>query len=88
MDIADELERLSRLHKDGSLSDEEFALAKSKVLAATERKSPLEAANRYASFWVVMSLIGVIVFLIVLFTIILPRTSENTHRTFQIQLPP
>ena len=88
MDITDDLERLSRLHKDGALSAEEFAQAKSKVLAAAERKGPLETANRYASLWVVMALIGVIVFLVILFTIILPRAHENNHRTFQIQLPP
>ena len=33
----DELERLSKLHKDGSLSDEEFEKAKSTLLSAQQR---------------------------------------------------
>jgi len=34
MNIAEELERLGKLHADGTLSDEEFAKAKSRLLSA------------------------------------------------------
>ena len=57
MNITDELERLGQLHKDGTLSDEEFAQAKNKLLnAPDENRAPApnttlgEAANRYVSF--------------------------------------
>jgi hypothetical protein len=35
-DVADQLERLGRLHADGVLSDEEFAAAKGRVLGARD----------------------------------------------------
>jgi hypothetical protein len=79
MNITDELERLGKLHKDGTLNDEEFALAKSKLLSQpaasepTERDNSLgEAANRYVSLQIVMAVIGVVIFLIFLFGVILP----------------
>ena len=92
MNITDELERLGRLHKDGTLSDEEFAQAKRKLLNQPEQGEPPqqdrslgEAANRYVSLQVVMAVIGVVIFLILLFTVILPHMSSRP--SFQIQLP-
>jgi hypothetical protein len=41
-----------------------------------------EAANRYVSLQVVMSIIGFIIFLIILFGVILPQMSSQ-HATFQ-----
>ena len=37
MNMTDELERLGKLHKDGALSDAEFAQAKSKLLNQSGR---------------------------------------------------
>ena len=78
--MTDELERLGQLHKDGTLSDEEFAQAKSKLLNQPDESQPAErdnslgeAANRYVSLQMVMSVVGVIIFLIFLFGVILPH---------------
>jgi hypothetical protein len=90
MNITEELERLSKLHKDGSLSDDEFAQAKSALLTSQERReSPSpepdrtlgEAANRYVSFQMVMSVIGLIVFLFFFFGVILPAMRGNRPAT-------
>jgi hypothetical protein len=90
MNVTDELERLSKLHKDGTLSDEEFAQAKSKLLSQpaeselTERDDSLgKAANRYVLLQIVMAVIGVIIFVIVLFGIILPTLPHSGGPTFQ-----
>jgi hypothetical protein len=82
--MTDELERLGKLHKDGTLSDEEFAQAKCKLLSqSAQSQAPIqdsslgEAANRYVTFRIVMGVIGFIIFLIFLFAIILPRTNSG-----------
>jgi len=95
MNMTDELERLSKLHKDGALSDEEFALAKSSLFSDSREKaidhghddSLGRAANRYVTLQTVMAVIGIIIFLIVLFGIILPQFSShtNTPPMFHIQ---
>lgn len=84
MNITDELERLGRLHQDGTLSDEEFALAKSKLLTQPEQSRPWqpdrslgEAANRYVSLQIVMAIVGIIIFLIFLFAVVLPHMSSG-----------
>src|SRR5579884_2033093 len=71
MNITDELERLARLRKDGTLSDEEFAQAKKKVLAqpietATEEDNRLlaRAVNRYVWLQTLMALVGIVIFLV------------------------
>jgi hypothetical protein len=93
MNISDELERLGRLHKEGTLSDEEFAQAKKKALtqplvddSITDR-SLARAVNRYVWLQTVMALVGIIIFLIFLFGVVLPTMHDNAHRTFQIQVP-
>ena len=89
MNLTDELERLGKLHKDGVLTDDEFAQAKDKLLnqpeqatadfigsdrqSSTEDNSLGNAANRYVSFQIVMGIIGFIIFLIVFFTVFLPH---------------
>jgi hypothetical protein len=89
MSITDELERLGRLHKDGTLSDEEFAQAKSKLLNQPADSGPPQqdnslgqAANRYVSLQMVMSVIGIIIFLIFLFAVILPAMNRSRGPTF------
>jgi hypothetical protein len=96
MNITDELERLARLHKDGTLTDQEFAQAKAKLLSnetaeqtasqprpwQSADRSLGEAANRYVSFQVIMSVIGFIVFAIIFFTVFLPHmTNHDNHAT-------
>jgi hypothetical protein len=93
MNLTDELERLGRLHKDGTLNDEEFARAKQKLLNEPAREQPVEprdnslgeAANRYVSFQVVMSIIGLIIFLIFVFGFVLPHM--NSGPTFHFAPP-
>jgi len=92
MNLTDELERLSKLHKEGALSDEEFAQAKSKVLLSQEERPPPEpdrtlgdAANRYVSFQIVMAVIGIILFLFFLFGVVLPAMQGTRGPTIQFQ---
>jgi hypothetical protein len=85
MNMSDELERLSKLHKDGTLNDDEFAKAKSRLLR--QENEPIiprddslrEAANRFVSMQVVVSIIGATLFLILLFGVILPRAHFHRH---------
>ena len=93
MNITDELERLGRLHKDGTLSDAEFAQAKSKLLTQPEQSqlsqpdcSLGKAVNRYVSFHIVMAIIGVIIFLILLFAVVLPHMASS-QPTFHFEPP-
>ena len=91
MNLTDELERLSKLHNDGTLSDEEFAQAKNKLLKQQEAGEPTEgndpspgdAANQSASLPIIMGVIGVIILLIILFGVVLPHLHHN--HTFQFQ---
>lgn len=94
MNIADGLERLGRLHKDGTLSDEEFAQAKKKVLAQPleiaseeDNRSLARAVNRYVWLQTLMALVGIVIFLVFLFGVVLPMMRDNGHKTFQIQVP-
>jgi len=90
VDIAAELERLSRLHDSGALSDDEFARAKDSALGrggARSDAAPIDresgslgkAANRYVNFQIGMSLVGLVVFLIVFVLVFLPRLSAFPH---------
>jgi hypothetical protein len=83
--MTEELERLGRLHKDGTLSDEEFPQAKAKLLSepagaglSGQDRSLGEAANRYVSLQIVMAVIGFIVFLIIVFGVILSKMSGSS----------
>jgi len=94
MNITDELERLSKLHKEGALSAEEFAQAKRTLLVSQEARPPSEpdrtlgeAANRYVSFQMVMTVIGIIIALFFFFGVILPAMQSSGGPTFQIQPP-
>ena len=80
--VAQELEKLARLHESGALTDEEFARAKDAALnrrddgtAADNREggSLGSAANRYVTFQIGMSIVGLIVFLVVFVLFFLPR---------------
>lgn len=45
MSLTDELQRLHQLHRDGALTDDEFAQAKARLLQAADAPAPLEAMN-------------------------------------------
>jgi hypothetical protein len=81
MNITDELERLGQLHQDGMLNDAEFALAKTRLLndnqSGGESRSLGEAANRYVTLQMVMAGVGVILFLIFVFKVMLPGMQQT-----------
>lgn len=78
--IAEELEKLARLHESGALTDDEFARAKDAALGRRgdghelgEGSSLGRAANRYVNFQIVMAVVGVVLFLIFFSTVFAPR---------------
>ena len=94
MNMTDELERLNKLHQEGALNEEEFAQAKSKLLASKEERPPPEpdrtlgeAANRYVSFQIVMAVIGIIIALSFFFGVMLPAMQSTRGPTIQFQPP-
>lgn len=86
MGLVDELKKLDDLRNSGALTDVEFEQAKRQLLSGTsgspsfvpqsEDNSLGRAANRFVSFQMIMSAIGLIAFLIFLFTFFLPRFLE------------
>jgi hypothetical protein len=83
MSMADELAKLDHLRRSGALSDAEFEMAKRSLLhqgtMPVRNDSLGRAANRYVNFQVVAAVIGLIMFLIFLFGIILPGMNGMTH---------
>jgi hypothetical protein len=82
--MADELEKLQRLHRSGALSEAEFAAAKRHLLeqgSSVRDNSIGRAANRYVSFQVVAGVVGLALFLIFLFAFIVPAMSRTTDPT-------
>ena len=79
MAISDEIERLDQLRRSGALSETEFAHAKQMVLDGKLRADPDpdqslgRAANRYVSYQMIMGVVGVVLFLILLFVVFLPN---------------
>lgn len=72
MSLPEELAKLAALKRDGVITENEFARAKSKLLATTNEPTPRykpsedsvgRAANRYVTLQTVMTIIGLIVFL-------------------------
>jgi hypothetical protein len=78
MNITDELQRLATLHRNGDITDAEFAEAKQHLLAppAVHSFEPNNtvgrAANRFVSFQIVMAAIGLVIFLVLFFTTLRP----------------
>ena len=85
MSMADELAKLDHLRRSGALSDAEFEMAKRSLLhqgAMPVRNDSLgRAANRYVNFQVVAAVIGLVLFLIMLFGIFLPVLNGMTDPT-------
>ena len=88
MSLVDELQKLEQLRSSGSLSEPEFQQAKTQLLSSPreaewnstldrEEESLGRAANRYVSFQIFMGVIGIIIFLIFLFAVILPRFNNG-----------
>jgi hypothetical protein len=80
--LAQELEKLASLHDSGALTDEEFARAKAAALSrkdhgrqtADDRDASLgNAANRYVTFQIGMTVVGLILFVLVFVLVFLPR---------------
>lgn len=80
------------------MSDAEFAQAKRKLLASQEERPPSEpdrtlgeAANRYVSFQMVMTVIGtvigIIIFLFIVFGVFLPAMQGSRGPTIHLQPP-
>ena len=94
MGIADDLEKLERLHESGALSDREFDDAKQHVLNSYSYDSADSAdsddfgddddsigaaANRYVTYRIIASVAGLVVFLILLLTVFLPMMHTVSH---------
>jgi hypothetical protein len=65
MNITDDLERLSRLHKDGALSDIEFTQAKGKLLSQVGGSVPAAQDEAFIS-WQRRRTVNTVVYLVVL----------------------
>jgi len=95
MSMTDELERLTKLHREGALTKEEFDQAKAQLLNQPAAFPPPEqspntlgeAANRYVTLQMVMSVVGFILFLIFFLGVILPHLSGNSGSGFQSSGP-
>ena len=86
--VVQELEKLARLHESGALTDEEFARAKDAALNRTDDGAAADnregaslgsAANRYVTFQIGMSIVGLVVFLVVFVLVFLPRFNSFPH---------
>ncbi len=96
MSIGSELEKLNQLHKDGILSDIEFATAKSKLLSCLGPENSVgsgvhligKAAYKFVNFKIVATVVGVVVFTLFFFTFFLPRFQkmEEQHDKFNQQI--
>lgn len=92
MSLSEELQKLADLYDDGVLTEQEFAEAKRQLLhpapKAPERSAPDpslgSAAERYVSFQMAMSIIGLIIFLLFFFAFWLPGF-QNATGAFQSQ---
>lgn len=99
MSITEELEKLRDLYDDGVLTAGEFTEAKRQLLhpspavapAPSDHSTLAQSAERYVSFQMMMSIVGLVIFLLFFFLFWLPgfeRASGNAQPHIQIQLPP
>jgi len=95
MDLVDQIETLNALHESGTLSAEEFALAKKKLLEPSDRPNSHSftnvypwprndsdqflgrAANLYINMRIIMTIIGVVIFVIFLFGFFIPMFNRT-----------
>jgi len=97
MKITDDLERLAHLHRQGGLTDDEFAKAKKKLLSyatPTEpenyrdysRRNTLgDAAKLYVTFQILSAIVGGIILLTFVVYFVLPHFVGQPGQVFVIQ---
>jgi len=96
MKMTEELQKLGQLHKEGSLSDSEFTLAKQKLLS--EKYAPESTLSRnddytgkavrtYVTWQIASSIIGGIIFLYVFFNYFVPQMPGHNQPTIQFVTP-
>lgn len=79
MNLNDELEKLAALHQNGLLTNDEFAMAKAKLLTADQNKDSLgRAANRGITLIWISSVVSVVLILAFFFGFFLP--AWNGHQ--------
>lgn len=96
MSVGSELEKLNQLHKEGVLSEAEFAAAKAKLLGSLGPENTVgsgvhlmgKAAYKYVNFNIYYTVIGAVIFAIFFFTFFLPRFQkmEAEHEQFSQQV--
>jgi cytochrome c-type biogenesis protein CcmH/NrfG len=87
MNITDELERLSKLRKDGTLNEEEFAKAKNNLLSQQDESRPSDRSQRENSFHqandrflsMQVVVIGSIILLAIVLAVLLPHWHFHHH---------
>jgi len=100
MKLTEELQFLAKLHKEGSLTDSEFALAKQKLLSekiipeaffpsrASRPDSDLtNAAKTYITWQIISTIIGGIIFLFFLVNFFLPKLAASSQPTIRLVTP-
>lgn len=96
MNVGSELEKLNQLHKQGVLSDSEFSIAKSKLLASLGPENTVgsgvhligKAAYTFVNFKIISAVVGLVIFAVAFFTFFLPRFQkmEAEHEKFSQQV--
>jgi len=96
MSVGSELEKLNQLHKQGVLSDAEFAAAKNKLLESLGPENTVgsgvhlmgKAAYKFVNFKIIYTIVGAVVFAVFFFTFFLPRFQkmEAEHEQFSQQV--
>ena len=92
MNVGSELEKLNQLHKQGVLSDSEFSIAKSKLLASLGSDNTVgsgvhlmgKAAYKFVNFKIISAVVGLVIFAVAFLTFFLPRYQkmEAEHEKF------
>lgn len=96
MQVGSELEKINELHKNGVLTDNEFKIAKEKLLALISTDNTVgsgvhimgKAAHKFVNFKIVVTAVGAVLFAILFFTFFLPRFQkmESEHEKFSQQV--
>ena len=81
MGIAEEIAKLEELRNRGTLTESEFQEAKRRLLQG-EPQDPDDslgrAANRFVTYQFALGIIGLVLFIILFFTLFLPMFSKAT----------
>jgi len=93
MSIGIELEKLKQLHLDGTLSDQEFAVAKAHLLNSLSSDNTVgsgvhligKAAYKFVNFKIISSVIGGVLVIIFFFTFFLPMWNEHTKFSQKVE---